>query len=162
MTKTIFLIIALFIGLQIFEDKDPQKEKQVPPKEPARVEQHIKQEDNDKLDEKDKALLKSIALAILPPQEEWPAPVQKVFLAMNMEDIVDPMREDSEWVKFKDIPKDMRNAIIAIEDHEFYEHGAISPESILRAMLVTIIDGEISQGGSTLTQQFVKNTFPTH
>ena len=162
MMKSIFLIVALFIGLQVFEDKDTQNPKQVPPKEPARVEQQLPKEDKDKLDEKDKALFKTLVLAILPPQEEWPAPVQKIFLAMNMEDIVEPMREDPEWVKLKDIPKDMRNAIIAIEDHEFYEHGAISPESIMRAMLVNIIDGEISQGGSTLTQQFVKNTFLTH
>lgn len=149
MVKTIFLIAILFMGLQAFDDKDTQ-EKQVPPKEKARIEQH----------QKDAA--KSLILSILPPQEEWPSPVQKIYLAINMEDIVDPMREDPEWVAIEDIPKNMRNAIIAIEDHEFYEHGAIAPESILRAMLVNIIEGEISQGGSTLTQQFVKNTFLTH
>lgn len=149
MAKTIVLIVLLFFGLQVFENKDTP-EKQIPPKEKARVEQH----------QKDAA--KSLILSILPPQEEWPAPVQKFYVALNMEDIVEPMRADPEWVKIEDIPKNMRNAIIAIEDHEFYDHGAIAPESILRAMLVNITDGEISQGGSTLTQQFVKNTFLTH
>ncbi len=149
MMKTIFLIAILFMGLQVFENKDTP-EKQIPPKEKARVEQH----------QKDAA--KSLILSILPPQEEWPTPVQKFYVALNMEDIVEPMRQDPEWVKITDIPKNMRNAIIAIEDHEFYDHGAIAPESVMRAMLVNIIDGKISQGGSTLTQQFVKNTFLTH
>ncbi len=156
MTKSIFLIILLFFGLQVFEGKDTEKEKQIPPTPPARVEQQ------DKLDDKDKELIQTIMLAILPPQEEWPAPVQKFYVALNMEDIVEPMRQDPEWVNIKDIPKNLRNAVIAIEDHEFYDHGAIAPESILRAMLVNVIEGEISQGGSTLTQQFVKNTFLTH
>lgn len=156
MTKTIVLIVLLFFGLQVFEGKDVEKEKQVPSKAPVSVEQQ------DKPDDKDKEFMKSIVLAILPPQEEWPAPVQKFFLAFNMEEAIDPLRENPDWVKITDIPKNMQSALIAIEDHEFYEHGAISPESIVRAMLVNAIDGEISQGGSTLTQQFVKNTFLTH
>lgn len=149
MMKSIFLIVILFIGLQAFDDKDTQ-EKQVPPKEKARIEQH----------QKDAA--KSLILSILPPQEEWPPTVQKFFLAFNMEEVIDPLRDNPEWVKIDDIPINLRNAIIAIEDHEFYEHGAISPEGIMRAMLVNALEGEISQGGSTLTQQFVKNTFLTH
>lgn len=156
MIKKIFLVAILFFGMQAFDSKDTQEEKVVPPKEPARVEQQ------DKQDEESKELMKSIVLAILPPQEEWPAPVQKFFVALNMEEVITPLREDPNWVKLADIPKNMQNALIAIEDHKFYEHGAISPESILRAMLANISEGEVTQGGSTLTQQFVKNTFLTH
>ena len=99
MTKSIFLIILLFFGLQVFEGKDTEKEKQIHPTPPARVEQQ------EKLDDKDKELIQSIMLAILPPQEEWPSPVQKFYVALNMEDIVEPMRQDPEWVNIKDIPK---------------------------------------------------------
>lgn len=150
MMKTIFLIAILFMGMQAFDDKDTTQEKQVPPQEKARVEQHQKD------------AVKSIILSVLPPQEEWPAPVQKFFLAFNMEEVINPLRENPEWVEIEDIPKNMQNALIAIEDHEFYEHGALAPESILRAMLANITEGEITQGGSTLTQQFVKNAFLTH
>ena len=159
MMKTIFLVAFLFFGMQAFTDKDTQDKKVAPPKEPVRVEQQVKQ---DKDDEESKELMKSIVLAILPPQEEWPAPVQKFFLAINMEEVINPLRKDSNWIKLADIPKNMQNAIIAIEDHKFYEHEGISPESILRAVLANIKEGEVAQGGSTLTQQFVKNTFLTH
>ena len=159
MFKTIVLVAILFFGMQAFDNKDTQEKNEVSPIPPARVEQQDKQSE---MSDTEKDLMKSIVLAILPPQEEWPAPVQKFFVAFNMEEIVEPMRAEPDWVKITDIPKSVRNAILAIEDHNFYEHGALSSEGILRAMLANITEGEITQGGSTLTQQFVKNTFLTH
>src|SRR5690606_15535637 len=54
------------------------------------------------------------------------------------------------------IDEDVRNAVIATEDKRFYEHGAVDPEGIFRA-LINILSGASFEGGSTLTQQYVKN-----
>lgn len=53
------------------------------------------------------------------------------------------------------------NATIAIEDSSFYEHGGIRITSIFRAIFANVFGGSLSQGGSTVTQQVVKNTLLT-
>jgi membrane peptidoglycan carboxypeptidase len=53
----------------------------------------------------------------------------------------------------------MRDALIDIEDHRFYQHGAVDLEGTLRALTTNAGSGGVSQGGSTLTQQYVKNVF---
>ncbi|WP_439654441.1 transglycosylase domain-containing protein, partial [Streptacidiphilus neutrinimicus] len=53
----------------------------------------------------------------------------------------------------------MQNALVDIEDHRFYQHGAIDLQGTLRALLKDGANGGVSQGGSTLTQQYVKNVF---
>jgi 1A family penicillin-binding protein len=53
------------------------------------------------------------------------------------------------------------NATIAIEDSSFYEHGGIRITSFIRAMIVNAWGGSFAQGGSTITQQVVKNTLLT-
>lgn len=65
-------------------------------------------------------------------------------------------------VPLSDISPNATNATIAIEDSSFYEHGGIRLTSILRAMLVDALGGSLSQGGSTITQQVVKNTLLTN
>jgi len=60
-------------------------------------------------------------------------------------------------VSAKDIPKVMRQAITAIEDRRFYEHHGVDPEALLRALVKNSQSGEVVQGGSTLTMQYVKN-----
>tara|TARA_B100001248_G_C27399656_1_gene469077 strand:+ start:12970 stop:15210 length:2241 start_codon:yes stop_codon:yes gene_type:complete len=54
------------------------------------------------------------------------------------------------------------NAILAIEDNEFLEHRGFNPKSILRAVVKNISEGRRAQGGSTITQQLVKNYFLSH
>lgn len=70
-------------------------------------------------------------------------------------------REDRQIVKLPEIPANMRNAIIAIEDQRFLSHGGIDPRGILRALYSNLRAGGIVQGGSTITQQLVKNFFLT-
>lgn len=57
------------------------------------------------------------------------------------------------------ISKPMRQAIVATEDRRFYDHGAIDPIGIIRASVVNLESGETVEGGSTLSQQAVKNVF---
>lgn len=57
------------------------------------------------------------------------------------------------------IPELARNAVIAIEDERFYEHDGVDLKAILRAARSNLSAGGISQGGSTITQQYVGNVF---
>jgi penicillin-binding protein 1A len=60
-------------------------------------------------------------------------------------------------VHWNEIAPVMRNAIVSIEDKRFYQHGAIDPVGMGRAAVVNIWTGTLAQGGSTITQQLVKN-----
>ncbi|MFI6941280.1 transglycosylase domain-containing protein [Streptomyces sp. NPDC050418] len=66
---------------------------------------------------------------------------------------------DRTLVDIKDISPYMQKAIVAIEDSRFYEHGAVDLKGILRAVNENARSGGVSQGASTLTQQYVKNVF---
>lgn len=62
-------------------------------------------------------------------------------------------------LKYEDIPQNLRNAILTAEDRRFFEHQGIDPQGIMRAISANFQKGSIRQGGSTITQQLVKNTF---
>ncbi|MFG1946000.1 transglycosylase domain-containing protein [Nonomuraea sp. NPDC048826] len=64
--------------------------------------------------------------------------------------------EYREVVPLSEISEEMKTAIIAIEDFRFYEHGAIDIEGTLRALAKNLSSGGIAQGGSSITQQYVK------
>ena len=61
----------------------------------------------------------------------------------------------------EDISPFIKKATVAIEDEEFYTHKGIKITSIIRAILANLVSGGYSQGGSTITQQVVKNTLLT-
>ncbi|MER7035767.1 biosynthetic peptidoglycan transglycosylase, partial [Streptomyces albidoflavus] len=65
---------------------------------------------------------------------------------------------DRTVVPLKDISPYMQDAIVAIEDSRFYEHGAVDLKGMLRALNSNVQSGA-TQGASTLTQQYVKNVF---
>jgi penicillin-binding protein 1B len=65
-------------------------------------------------------------------------------------------------VKLDRVSKDLINAVVAAEDDSFFGHSGISLTGIARAFWVNFRGGEIRQGGSTLTQQLVKNLYLTH
>ena len=65
------------------------------------------------------------------------------------------------WVPFREIPKALRDAFVATEDYRFYLHKGIDVRGIIRAVYEDIKSGRKVQGGSTITQQLVKNLFFT-
>lgn len=64
-------------------------------------------------------------------------------------------------IRYRDIPQVVKDAVVAIEDRRFWEHRGVDPEGIVRAALENWEEGEVVQGGSTITQQYVKNTYTT-
>lgn len=69
-------------------------------------------------------------------------------------------KEDTrKTVDINHISKYMKDAVLAAEDHHFYEHHGINFFSIMRALTVNMVNGKVLEGGSTITQQLVKNLF---
>ena len=69
--------------------------------------------------------------------------------------------EDRILINYESIPQSLIKALIAVEDRHFYEHYGIDPIGIIRSVITNLIAGKIKQGGSTLTQQLIKNMFLT-
>lgn len=67
--------------------------------------------------------------------------------------------EDRRVVPTDEIPRVLKDAVVAIEDKRFYTHGGVDPQAIARALSVNSEAGKVRQGGSTITQQTVKLLF---
>ena len=69
--------------------------------------------------------------------------------------------EDRILVTYKEVPETLIEALIAVEDRYYFEHFGLDPFGILRAIYINGLHGKLTQGGSTLTQQLIKNMFLT-
>jgi penicillin-binding protein 1A len=67
--------------------------------------------------------------------------------------------EDRTIVTSKQIPALVKEATVAIEDARFYEHHGVDPQGVARALVADLVAGHVVQGGSTITEQFVKNAY---
>ena len=63
------------------------------------------------------------------------------------------------WVGIDRIPPFLQKAVVAIEDSRFYEHGGIDVRGIARALVKDVVKGKLAEGGSTITQQLIKNRY---
>lgn len=70
--------------------------------------------------------------------------------------IAELFKQKREIVTLDKMPKNLINAVIAVEDNEFYSHYGINPKGIVRAFFVNLMAGGVKQGGSTITQQLSK------
>ncbi|HEX5367006.1 MAG TPA: transglycosylase domain-containing protein [Acidimicrobiales bacterium] len=62
-------------------------------------------------------------------------------------------------VDLEDVPTVVVQAVLSVEDRAFYQHDGVNPEGIVRAMFQNVRSGSVQQGGSTITQQYVLNSF---
>ncbi|WP_248965907.1 transglycosylase domain-containing protein [Sphaerisporangium perillae] len=94
--------------------------------------------------------LKPVDLIEPPPAEVT------IVQDVNGDEIARFYEEYREVVKLDQVAEVMKTAIISIEDYRFYEHGAIDLEGTIRALTKNLQAGGVSQGGSSITQQYVK------
>ncbi len=66
--------------------------------------------------------------------------------------------ENRENIELAQVPKEVQEAVLAAEDHTFYENSGVNPSSIARAALAAVKGGN-QQGGSTISQQYIKNVY---
>jgi membrane peptidoglycan carboxypeptidase len=88
--------------------------------------------------------------------ETPPQPVKTKVTMANGKVLAYFYDQDRTYVKLKDIAPVMRQAQLAVEDHRFYQHGAIDVQGTLRAFLSNTAAGSTTGGGSSITQQYVK------
>lgn len=74
-------------------------------------------------------------------------------------DKISDIENSPDFVSIEEVPKDYINAIIAVEDHRYYDHGAIDIIGLTRAVFTNIKNKELQEGGSTITQQVAKNLY---
>ncbi len=78
-----------------------------------------------------------------------------------LSNIIGENREKRRYVSYRELPQVLVDAVLAAEDRRFFNHKGIDPIRIIKALIIDIREGELIQGASTLTQQFIKNYFLT-
>lgn len=88
-----------------------------------------------------------------------PAYTEKAKNALSFRSYVESKLNRKNYTELAQVPLSFQQALISVEDNRFYQHIGIDMESIFRAALVNLQSGELIEGGSTISQQLVKNLF---
>lgn len=80
---------------------------------------------------------------------------------LSVKDKVAELQEQENYTRYEDLPKFYLDAVVAVEDHRFYEHGPLDYIGIARAIWTNIKSFELKEGGSSITQQVAKNVYFT-
>jgi penicillin-binding protein 1A len=102
------------------------------------------------------------ALAPIDLTAEKPLAVRSKITAADGSELASLYRQNRVLAPLSAMPEHLVDAVLAVEDARFYQHSGYDIRSIMRAALVNAREGEIVEGGSTITQQYVKNTYFTH
>jgi hypothetical protein len=86
---------------------------------------------------------------------------KEVISKESIEKKVKKIKEYDNYISISEVPETYKNATIAIEDHRFYSHGAIDVFTTARSFIENIRNKELSNGGSTITQQVARNMYFT-
>lgn len=78
---------------------------------------------------------------------------------LSLADKITQIKSNKNYVSINDVPEYYKNAVIAVEDHRFYNHRAIDVIAITRAIYTNITNMQLGEGGSTITQQVAKNLY---
>lgn len=78
---------------------------------------------------------------------------------ISLSDKIAKIKSDDSYVDLSSLPNYYKNAVISVEDHRYYKHGAIDLIAITRAMVTNISNKDFLEGGSTITQQVAKNLY---
>ena len=76
-----------------------------------------------------------------------------------LKEYISELKEKNNYTKLSEVPKIYIDAIVAIEDHRFYDHKGVDILSVGRAIIIDLTTKELVQGGSTITQQLSKNMY---
>lgn len=85
----------------------------------------------------------------------------KFFIYDNSNELVYQGSSSSEWVEIENISENLKNAVISVEDKNFYHHQGFDYLRIAQAMLNNIKNKSLVEGASTISQQYVKNMYLT-
>jgi penicillin-binding protein 1A len=98
-------------------------------------------------------------LAPLDLKEERPLPLRSTIVASDGSVLARLYRQNRSLARYRAIPEVLIEAVLAAEDARFFEHPGYDLKAIARAALANLREGEVVQGGSTITQQYVKNVY---
>ena len=91
--------------------------------------------------------------------ENYTPPLTTKIFDVNGKTIAELSIQKRTLLTLNKIPVDLQNAIIAVEDDQFFKHWGISPKGIIRSALIDFIHARVVQGASTITQQLAKQIF---